>query len=82
MNRAVLERPVEGGIDEPVLLDERQTVEAPARHVHLEVVAAPGAVQHLDLSGVGEGTLEEAAKLVDRAHEVMLVKRHLLPATI
>ncbi len=44
MNSAVCERLRERVVDEPVLLDEGQSLEPAARHGHLEVVAAAGPV--------------------------------------
>ena len=49
MNRAIAKRLREGVVDEPVLVDEREPLEARARQHHLEVVAAAGPV--LDAHG-------------------------------
>src|SRR5207244_12049156 len=53
---------------EPVLLEEREAVEAPARGGDLEVVAAAGAVGHVELGRVREGLGEEPPEPVDPAH--------------
>ena len=52
MNGAIGERGRERVVDEPVLLEQRQPVEARARDGHLEVVAAARAVLDRDLGRV------------------------------
>src|SRR3954466_7823441 len=49
MNGAISKGGCERVVDEPVLLDEREAVEAGARDAHLEVVAAAGAVLDRDV---------------------------------
>src|SRR5439155_22101616 len=49
VNGAIRERGGERAVDELVLLDEREALEAGARDRHLEVVAAAGAVRDRDL---------------------------------
>jgi hypothetical protein len=44
VNRAIAEGGCEGLVDQPVLLEQRQAVEARARDRDLEVIAAAGAV--------------------------------------
>ena len=62
MDCAVGERTLEGGVDEPVLLDQREPGEARARDGDLEVVAAARAVLDVELGRVGEGLGEELAE--------------------
>ncbi len=62
MDCAVGERSLEGGVDESVLLDQREPGEARARDDDLEVVAAARAVLHVELGRVGEGLGEELAE--------------------
>jgi hypothetical protein len=59
VNGAIGERGRERVVDEPVLLDEGETLEAPARNGHLEVIAAAGAVLDGELSGVRERVAEK-----------------------
>ena len=54
-------------VDAPVLLDERQAVERRRGDDHLEVVAAAGAVDHVELGRVRERALEQLAQRL-RAH--------------
>ena len=61
MNRAISERGCERLVDKPVLIDQRQPLEAVACHRHLEVVAAAGAVLDGQLRGVGECLLQQRA---------------------
>src|SRR6187200_1181024 len=56
---AVGKRGREGVVDELVLVDQRQALEARARDVHLEVVAAARPVEHRKLRGVGKCLLEK-----------------------
>jgi len=71
VNRAIAEGGCERLIDEPVLLEQRQAVEARARDRDQEVVAAAGAVVDRELARVRERLLEQASKpLFD--HMVML----------
>ncbi len=69
MNRAIRERGRERGVDEAVLLDEREAREPPADDGHLEVVATARAIDHGDLPGVRERLaqkiLEAASHLRD-----------------
>ena len=54
MDGSVGERRRERVVDEPVLLDEREPVEAVALDRHLEVVAAARAIGDRELGGVRE----------------------------
>ena len=58
MDGAVGKRRSEGGIDEPVLLDQGQAVERLGDHADLKVIATAGTILHRDLSP-GEGVIEE-----------------------
>ena len=62
MDGAVAQRLGQRLVDEPVLVDQRETRKARARHGHLEVVARAGAVEHVDLPRIGEGPLENALR--------------------
>lgn len=59
MDGAVGERRGEGVVDEPVLVDEREPLEAGAGDRHLEVVTAPSAVEHGELGRIGKRLLQE-----------------------
>ncbi len=61
MNGAIGHRVCEGGVDELVLLEERQPVEARARDRDLEVVAAAGSIGDQNLRRIGKSALEQAA---------------------
>jgi Lon protease-like protein len=62
---AVAQRAGQRVVDEPVLLDERQPVEARARHDDLEMVAAAGAVLDPQLSRVGERVTQQVLEPLD-----------------
>src|SRR5437016_5973796 len=68
MNGAIGEGVCERLVHEPVLVEEREAVEARARDGDLEVVAAAGAVGHVQLGRVWEGLLEELPEPVEGAH--------------
>src|SRR5438128_10672696 len=55
---ALLPGLVECGVDQLVLVDPREAVEGLVVDDHLEVVAAAGPVDHLDLLGLRERALE------------------------
>ena len=59
MNGAIAEGVCERLVHEPVLVEEREAVEARARDGDLEVVAAAGAVGHVQLGRVWECALEQ-----------------------
>ena len=59
MDGAVPKRPGERVVDQPVLLQQREAVEARALDDHLEVVAAAGAILDAQLGRVRERTLEQ-----------------------
>ncbi len=62
MDGAVPQRLGQCVVDETVLVEERDIVEARRRHGHLEVVAAAGAVLDLELGGIRECALEQTSK--------------------
>ena len=66
MDGAVGQRRGERLVDEAVLVEERQAVEAAARHAHEEVVAGAGAVDHVEVRRLREGVLEQAAQPLHR----------------
>jgi hypothetical protein len=59
MDAPVVERRRERFIHEPVLVDERETVEATAHDRDVEVIAAAGAIDHGELARVRERTPQE-----------------------
>src|SRR5258705_7505606 len=62
VNRAIREGGCESLVDQPVLLEKRQTVEARARDYDLKVVAPAGAILHGQLGCVRKRLLEQAPK--------------------
>ena len=61
---AVAERRRQRLVDAPVLLDERQPGQRRRGHDHLEVVAAAGAVDHVELGRVRERAPRAAREAV------------------
>ena len=59
MNRAVAQRLGERLVDEAVLVEQRQAVEARARDDHLKVIAAAGAVLDAELARIRERTAQK-----------------------
>lgn len=64
MDSAVGEGSCERLVDELVLLDQREPVEAATRHGHLEVVAATRSVDDRTLPRFGKSMLEQCLKSV------------------
>jgi phage tail-like protein len=66
-------------VDEPVLVQQRQSGEARRRDGHLEVIAAPGAVLDAELGGIRKGLLE---KILQRfgCHAAMVAAQEREPA--
>src|SRR4051812_28520543 len=64
MDGACSERGCECFVDELVLLEERQAVEARGRHLDEEVVAAAGAVGDANLLGLGERVAQKLLEVV------------------
>jgi hypothetical protein len=62
MNGAIAERICERLVHEPVLLEQRQPVEARARYANLEVVAAAGAVLDDELGRFGKRLPKQSLK--------------------
>jgi len=86
---AVAERLGERLVDEAVLFEQREPVEAGARHGHLEVVAAAGPVLDAQLARVGERAAEEGLDalghhglMVDAASTLAVVEIGLFPLGI
>src|SRR3954451_11206112 len=67
---AVAQRVRERLVDEAVLLEERDPLEARAHDGHVEVVAAAGAVDDVDGLGVGERLAEQGLEPVDAFHRL------------
>ncbi len=64
MNRAVTQRLCERLVDEAVLVEQRQAVEAWACDDHLEVVAAAGSVFDAELARVRKRTAEKCFETI------------------
>jgi phage tail-like protein len=66
-------------VDEPVLVEQRQSGEARRRDGHLEVIAASGAVLDAELGGIRKGLLE---KILQRfgCHAAMVAAQEREPA--
>ena len=62
MDGAVGKRGRERVVDQPVLVDEAQAVEARRVHGDVEVVTAAGSVDDVELPGLGKGLREEGAQ--------------------
>jgi carbon monoxide dehydrogenase subunit G len=72
VDRAIAERVVEGLVDEAVLLEQREPVEARARDDDLEVVASAGPVLDDELRRIGKRLLEAGPEWLDGGHDAML----------
>ena len=72
MDRAVAQRLGERLVDEPVLVEQRQAVEARALHDHLEVIAAPGAILDAQLMRIGKRAAQQRFETFD-SHAVMVL---------
>lgn len=73
MDRPVGERLGEGVVDEPVLVDERQVVEARAGDHDLEVVAGAGPVEDGQLGSVRKGLAEQLLETIHGHADIMPV---------
>ena len=74
MNGAVAQRLGERLIDEAVLVEQRQPLEARARHGHLEVVAPAGPIVHTQLPRVRKRVAEQGFQTLD-GHAAMVRPR-------
>ena len=72
MDGAVAERLRERLVDQAMLVEERQAVEARAGDDHLEVIAPAGAVLHAKLVRIGERAAQQGLETFD-GHAVMLL---------
>ena len=72
MNGAVPERLCERGVDQLVLVQQGETVEARARHCHLEVIATARAILDAKLARVGKRVAKEGFEMLD-SHAAMLL---------
>jgi Lon protease-like protein len=79
VNCAVAERLRERRVDEAVLVEKRQAVEARARHDHLEVVAAAGAVLDAELVRIRKRAAQQGLETFD-SHAAMLLTARTLRA--
>ena len=75
MDRPVRERIRERIVDEPMLVDERETAEARARDGDLEVVAAARPVDDRDVGRVREGGVQQLLEAVAQLRLTSLKKR-------
>ena len=57
---------VERRVDQLVLVDERQPVEARRLHEHVEMIAGPGAVDDAQIARVGEGIAQQRLEALHR----------------
>jgi Lon protease-like protein len=74
---AVAKRLRECLVDQAVLVEQRQAVEACARDDHLEVVAAAGAVLDAELVRIGKRAAQQSLETLD-GHTVMLLTARTL----
>ena len=72
MDGAVAERLRERLVDQAMLVEQRQAVEARAGDDHLEVIAPAGAVLHAKLVRIGERAAQQGLETFD-GHAVMLL---------
>ena len=72
MDRPVAERRSERLVDEPVLLDEREPVEAAALDRHLEVVAPARPVLDRELARIGERGAQERFERAGESHGIIV----------
>jgi hypothetical protein len=77
VDRPVAERRGERLIDEPVLLDEREPVEAAARDRHLEVVAPARPVLDRKFLRVGERAAQERFQRAGEGHGIIVAVARL-----
>jgi hypothetical protein len=72
MNRSVTQWLSERLVDEAVLVEQRQAVEAGARDDHLEVIASTGAVLDAELARVRERTAQKCFETI-RGHATIVL---------
>jgi hypothetical protein len=77
VDRPVAERRCERLVDEPVLLDEREPVEAAARDRHLEMVAATRPVLDRKLARVRERRAQERFQRAGESHGIIVAVARL-----
>ena len=82
MDRPVAERRGKRLVDEPVLLDEREPVEAAARHCHLEMVAPAGPVLDRKLARVGERGAQERFERAGKSHGIIVAVARPAPFSL
>jgi len=71
---AVCEWVGEGGVNQPVLVDEAEAVEPGARDGHLEMVAATGSVDHRKLRRVGKRLPQQLLERLARHEEIVVCR--------
>jgi len=79
VNCAVAERLRERLVDEAVLVEQREAVEARARDDHLEMVAAARAILDAELVRIGEGAAQQGLETFDGHAAMLLTARTLRP---
>lgn len=72
MDRPVTERRSERLVDEPVLLDEREPIEAPTRDRHLEVVAPARPILDRKLTCIRERRAQERFERAGESHVIIV----------
>ena len=77
MDRPVAEWRSKRLVDQPVLLDEREPVEAAARHCHVEVVAPAGPVLDRKLARIGERGAQERFERTGKSHGIIVAVARL-----
>jgi hypothetical protein len=77
VDRPVAKRRSERLVDEPVLLDEREPVEAAAGDRHLEMVATARPVLDLELPRVGERGAQERFERAGESHGIIVAVARL-----
>jgi Lon protease-like protein len=77
VNGAVAERLRERLVDEAMLVEQRQAVEARARDDHLEVIAAARAILDAELARIGKRAAQQSLETID-SHAAMLLTARTL----
>lgn len=72
MDAAVSQWLREGVVDQPVLVESREPVEACRRQQNLEVIPAPRPITDLELGRIGKRLCEEALQRCGTHHHAMV----------
>ena len=79
MDRPVRKRCCERVVDQAVLLDKREAVEALALNRHLEVVAATRTILDGEAARVGKGPAEKRFERVGSGHGAIVARLRFAP---